>query len=279
MTKEDILIVDDEEDVLELVRYNLDKNGYTTETATNGEKALAKARAKLHDLIILDLMLPGIDGFETCRRLKNNKITKDIPVIFMSALSDTIDKVKGFATGGVDYVTKPFDQVELIARVRTHVELHRYQEKIEISNQRLLEINKELQETQKQLEFAAKTDPLTQLPNRRDMLGRIEYEKIRFERSHQPFTLALCDIDDFKRINDTFGHDCGDVILVTITRMMRSTIRKQDHLARWGGEEFLFVFPETDLGGARVVWVPFSQRSQISANGAHTSGSWANMSK
>ena len=118
MAKENILIVDDEEDVLELVRYNLDKNGYNTETATTGEEALTKARAKLPDLVILDLMLPGIDGLEVCKKLKNDTKTQHIPVIMLTAKGEEADIVTGLELGADDYVTKPFSPKVLIARVR-----------------------------------------------------------------------------------------------------------------------------------------------------------------
>lgn len=118
MAKEKILIVDDEEDVLELVRYNLDKNGYNVETAATGEQALAKARAKLPDLVILDLMLPNIDGLEVCKKLKGDSKTQNIPIIMLSAKGEEADIVTGLELGADDYVTKPFSPKILVARVR-----------------------------------------------------------------------------------------------------------------------------------------------------------------
>jgi len=118
MPKENILVVDDEEDVLELVRYNLDKNGYKIETATTGEGALSKAKAKLPDLIILDLMLPGIDGLEVCKQLKSNPKTENIPVIMLTAKGEESDVVVGLEMGADDYITKPFSPKVLVARVR-----------------------------------------------------------------------------------------------------------------------------------------------------------------
>ncbi|HBG78561.1 MAG TPA: DNA-binding response regulator [Phycisphaerales bacterium] len=118
MANEKILIVDDEEDVLELVRYNLDKNGYKVETAATGEQALAKAGAKLPDLIILDLMLPGIDGLDVCKKLKNDTKTQNIPVIMLTAKGEETDIVTGLELGADDYVTKPFSPKVLVARIR-----------------------------------------------------------------------------------------------------------------------------------------------------------------
>lgn len=118
MANERILIVDDEEDVLELVRYNLDKNGYKIDTATTGEQALAKAKTKLPDLIVLDLMLPGIDGLEVCKKLKNDVKTQNIPVIMLTAKGEETDIVTGLELGADDYVTKPFSPKVLVARIR-----------------------------------------------------------------------------------------------------------------------------------------------------------------
>jgi len=118
MPKEKILIVDDEEDVLELVQYNLDKNGYRIETATTGEKALTKARTKLPDLIILDLMLPDIDGLDVCKKLKSDTKTQNIPIIMLTAKGEEADIVTGLELGADDYVTKPFSPKVLVARVR-----------------------------------------------------------------------------------------------------------------------------------------------------------------
>ncbi|MBN1457299.1 MAG: response regulator [Sedimentisphaerales bacterium] len=118
MAKENILIVDDEEDVLELVRYNLDKNGYKTDTADTGEEALVKARTKLPDMVILDLMLPGMDGLEVCKKLKGDAKTQNIPIIMLSAKGEEADIVTGLELGADDYVTKPFSPKVLIARVR-----------------------------------------------------------------------------------------------------------------------------------------------------------------
>ena len=118
MTKENILIVDDEEDVLELVRYNLSKNGFHIETATTGEEALAKARAKLPDLVVLDLMLPNIDGLEVCKKLKSDSKTQNIPIIMLSAKGEEADIITGLELGADDYVTKPFSPKILVARVR-----------------------------------------------------------------------------------------------------------------------------------------------------------------
>ena len=248
-----ILIVDDSPSNLRLLLDALKSAAWKTFVATNGEGALRQAEFARPDLILLDVMMPGLNGFETCRRLKQNPATQAIPVIFMTALSETVDKLKGFDAGGVDYLTKPFDCVELLARVRVHWELKRAREQLERANQDLRAANQQLLAYQEQLERTARTDPLTQLANRREMLERIAEEQSRAARSAEPFVLAIGDIDDFKRINDTFGHLCGDAVLVVIAKLMRAAIRKQDQVARWGGEEFLLLFSATDGEGARRI--------------------------
>jgi diguanylate cyclase (GGDEF)-like protein len=248
-----ILIVDDHPTNLQVLLDFLQDSGYRTLIAQDGEGAVKQAAFAQPDLILLDVMMPGIDGFETCRRLKSSEETQEIPVIFMTALAETVDKVRGFDAGGVDYITKPFDQVELLARVKAHLDLRRYQKALQRSNEQLTKANANLLEAQRKLEVAAKTDPLTQLSNRRDMIEKLNYERVRHKRSQQPFSLILSDIDDFKRINDSYGHDCGDFVLMRVADIMRSMLREQDQLARWGGEEFLLMLPETDLHDAGLV--------------------------
>lgn len=248
-----VLIVEDNPINLRVLFDSLTISGFKALVAQSGEAAISQAEIAQPDIILLDVMMTGINGFETCEYLKKNKKTKDIPVIFMTALSDTVDKVRGFEVGGVDYVTKPFDKTELIARIKSHVELRKYQEKLEQSNLELLKINRELEEAQEKLEYAARTDPLTRLSNRRDIIEKLEYEKIRMKRKGSTFCLILCDIDDFKQINDTYGHNCGDFVLVSIASILRSAIREEDQVARWGGEEFLLLLTGTGIEGGKTV--------------------------
>lgn len=249
-----ILVVEDTPTDLQIILEHLASADFRILVARNGEEALNQTMTSIPDLILLDIaMPPGIDGFETCRRLKEHDELQDIPVIFLAALSDSINKTRGIEVGGVDYVTKPFDGAELLARVKTHLALRHYRKALEQTNQELQQANEALLQSRKELELAARTDPLTDLPNRRDMLEKLKYEKVRFERHQKPFAVALCDIDNLKQINGRYGHNCGDFVLVTIARLMRALIRKQDILARWGGEEFLLVFPETTDQGGRIV--------------------------
>ena len=241
-----ILVVDDVVQNLQVLCSILAKEKYRLAVARNGMQALDTAEKVKPELILLDVMMPELDGFEVCKRLHDSPATRDIPVIFLTAKTELESVVKGFEIGAVDYVTKPFNEAELLARVRTHLELKRAREE-------LIKRNKELKEAKKELELAVRTDPLTNISNRREILEKIEYERRRFERNQKPFTLILADVDDFKDFNDKYGHECGDFVLVSLAQLMTSMVRKQDCAARWGGEEFLLLLPETGGEGGRTI--------------------------
>lgn len=234
-----ILIIDDNPANLQLLGHILRENKYKTAIAKDGMKALALVDKKPPDLILLDAMIPEIGGFEVCQMLKASDKTKEIPVIFISPLADTSDRIKCFDAGGADYIAKPFQQEEILAKVRVFLELRHTQEKLKSAYQTL--------------ESATKTDSLTTLPNHRDIIDKIEYERIRYQRNRKEFSLVLAKIDDFKMFNDRFGHGCSDFVLLSVARIMRARLRKQDIVARWGNDEFLLLLPETDLKGGKVV--------------------------
>ncbi len=259
-----ILIVDDVSINIQVIANILKKDGYQMSYAQSGKAALVKSNFQDFDLILLDVMMPEMNGFEVCIQLKQELKTKDIPVIFLTAKSDTESIVRGFEAGGVDYVTKPFNGVELLARVKTRLDLKRSQEALKSAYQKLKATNEKLLKSQEKLEMVARTDTLTKLSNRFDIIEKMENEKIRFERSQKPFSFILCDIDNFKLFNDQYGHDCGDFVLVSLAERIRSRVRKQDGVSRWGGEEFLLLLPETDLEGGRIL--AESLRETVSSN-------------
>ncbi len=241
-----ILIVDDNSANLQLLGYILREQKYRTAVAKNGHKALELVYKKPPDLILLDIMMPETDGFEVCRRLKADDSVKDIPVIFISALDDISEKKKGFEAGGVDYISKPFQQEEIIAKVKTHMQLRASQDKLKSAYDKL-------EKTSGKLESATRTDPLTELPNHRGIIEKIEYEKIRSLRNGKPFSLVLAVIDDLTVLNDKYGDGCNDFILISVGKMIRSRLRKQDVVARWKKDEFLILLPETGSEGGKVV--------------------------
>jgi diguanylate cyclase (GGDEF)-like protein len=231
-----ILIVDDVEDNLEILGDLLTFDGYNVQTARSGEGALKLVQESRPDLILLDILMPGMDGFEVCSRLKADEDTKDIPVIFVSSMTDIDSKVRGFKVGGVDYINKPFQHAEILVRVNTHVTM--------------LRLRKHLEEQNAELERLANTDYLTDLYNRRRFFNTAEVEFAEAVRSGDPISITLIDLDHFKQVNDTHGHLVGDRVLVHIAHLIRSNCRKSDVAARYGGEEFAILHPSLDRENA-----------------------------
>lgn len=248
-----ILLVDDNTDNLDLLITRLGNLDYNVLCAKSGEEALEIAQSKNPDLIMMDVIMPGIDGFETCRQLKLNESTHDIPVVFMTALSNQESKLKGFQAGSVDYVTKPLEHEEVIARVKAHLTIRKQQQALEKIKQQLEKQIAVILEQKKILQELARTDPMTRLPNRRDFYDRVNQEHAHFKRTGKPFTIAFSDIDHFKEINDNYGHDHGDMVLTQLADKMKQMLREEDYLARWGGDEFIILLRGTDGADAQVV--------------------------
>jgi diguanylate cyclase (GGDEF)-like protein len=270
-----ILVVDDIPANIKVLLGFLTDHNFNVLIAKNGYMALKIADTKLPQLILLDVMMPGIDGFETCRQLKANPKTQDIPVIFMTALSETMNKIKGFEVGAVDYVTKPFQQEELLARINTHLTIRQLQQQLQIQNAELetkhhltLQLNAQLQheieERQKveiallkantELQRLACIDSLTQIANRRRFDEYLQQEWRRTVREQTPLSLIMCDIDHFKCYNDTYGHQAGDDCLRQVAFEINQVLKRAtDLVARYGGEEFVIILPNTPAAGALYV--------------------------
>ncbi len=277
-----ILIVDDTPPNLGLVVDHLENYGFRVVIAEDGEEALKRAHFVRPDLILMDVMMPGIDGFETCRRLKADETTRDIPVIFMTALTESDDIVKGFAAGGVDYVIKPFQIVELLARVRTHLSLRAVQQKLASQNTRLqheIGVRKEaesalthayddleariaqrtaeLADTNAQLtaeiaeheradariRYLAQHDVLTDLPNRLLFRDRVNIAISEARRDQRHTAVLFIDLDRFKNINDSLGHQVGDQLLRAAAQRLQYCVHDTDSVARLGGDEFVISLP------------------------------------
>jgi len=242
-----VLIVDDNPQNLKVLGNVLKQNtSYSLAFAMNGEEALEYIQKKLPDMILLDVMMPGLDGFQVCEALSKEAEVADIPVIFITAKSEPEDIIKGFKVGGVDYVTKPFNEAELLMRINTHMELKKSRDMLELKN-------KELTEAYEKIEYLALTDTLTGIANRRNITTLMGKEVSRSKRNGATFSMIMCDIDFFKNVNDTYGHDTGDYVLCEVADIIQNNIRHQDIVARWGGEEFLVVLPETRVEDATSV--------------------------
>jgi len=228
-SKSNILVVDDNPDKLSLIKAALDLAGYNVTTATDGDEALAAVESYQPDLVITDVMMPRMNGYELAERIRANPVTKFIPVIMQTAAGRRIEDLRrANEAGALGYITDPTDLDLLLARTRTLLEFKAY-----------LDVCEE----------AAFTDHLTGLANRRRFERQLEREVARMERYGHPFSLLMIDIDNFKELNDGFGHDAGDEAIRRISKALREGTRGIDLAARIGGEEFAVLLVETRREG------------------------------
>jgi diguanylate cyclase (GGDEF)-like protein len=263
-----LLIVDDTPANLKVLAAMLKNSGYKVRSAVDGESALEAIAAARPDLLLLDVMMPGMNGYEVCSRLKDDPTTVGIPIIFLSALDDALDKVKAFQVGAADYITKPFQIKEVLARVENQLTLERQRSEITSLLGELKQKNEQLQaeiadrqraeaalsQANLELERLTLLDSLTQLANRRRFDGYLADQWAGHARAGAPLGLILCDIDCFKAYNDHLGHPAGDECLRQVAGAVRRTARRAGDLAaRYGGEEFVLVLPNTGLDGLGAI--------------------------
>ncbi|MEH1885149.1 two-component system response regulator [Nostoc sp.] len=284
--KKDILIVDDMADNLRVLSSILTREGYNVRKALNWQMALTATQTVLPDLILLDIMMPEVDGYEICQTFKAWELTADIPVIFISALDDVFDKVKAFKVGGVDYITKPFEFQEVLVRVQNQLALrsarleilklnveleHRVKERTGELEKALQKLQQEInsrQKLQSQLLDIALHDSLTGLPNRVLFIRRLEnaLNRAKQESSYQ-FALLFLDCDRFKVINDSLGHLVGDELLIAIARRLQACLIPIDTIARLGGDEFGILLENiTDINIAIQVAEQILQQLSLAFN-------------
>ncbi|MHC5599686.1 MAG: two-component system response regulator [Nostoc sp.] len=284
--KKDILIIDDMADNLRVLSSILTREGYNVRKALNWQMALTATQTVLPDLILLDIMMPEVDGYGICQTFKAWELTADIPVIFISALDDVLDKVKAFKVGGVDYITKPFEFQEVLVRVKNQLALRSAQLEISKLNvelehrvkQRTLELEKALQKLQEEINSRQKLqsklldialhDSLTGLPNRVLFIRRLEnaLNRAKQESSYQ-FAVLFLDCDRFKVVNDSLGHSVGDELLIAIGRRLQSCLVPIDTLARLGGDEFGILLENiTDINIAIQVSEQIIQQLSVTFN-------------
>jgi diguanylate cyclase (GGDEF)-like protein len=227
-----ILLVDDAPTNIQMLNETL-KDGYHLFFATNGRDALRIASESLPDLILLDVIMPDMDGYEVCRFMKADPVLRDIPIIFITAMNQQEDEAIGLELGAVDYITKPFNPTIVRLRIRNQIELKRQRDLL----------------TQ-----LSHLDGLTGIPNRRSLDETLIREWRRGSRSTKPLSLMMIDIDHFKAYNDSCGHLAGDDCLWAVAQALKTPLeRAADFVGRYGGEEFLGILPETDEEGALMV--------------------------
>lgn len=227
-----ILAIDDSPEIHQLLKVRLKNLDVELSHAHCGFDGFDQAQASNPDLILLDVMMPDASGFDICRKLKATSETRNIPVIFLTGASDVDQKVLGFDVGAVDYIQKPFDSAELIARVRAALRTKRFQD---------------------MLAQRAMIDGLTGLWNRAHFDQRLHEEIAAAQRYDRPMSLIMMDVDKFKNLNDNHGHPFGDEVLQAIGDVLQESARMTDWPCRYGGEEFGFILRETDLEGAIIM--------------------------
>ncbi|MDX2231786.1 MAG: EAL domain-containing protein [Leptolyngbyaceae cyanobacterium bins.349] len=239
----DILVVDDTPENLRLLSSMLTHEGFYVRKAMNGQMALTAVEALVPDLILLDIMMPDMDGYQVCQQIKANPATQTVPIIFLSALGDALDKVKAFQAGGSDYITKPFQLEEVLARINHHLALKLATQRIQQLNthleDRVRERTAQLESAHAQLLKLALSDPLTGLANRMALIEQLEVllHRATLTPSYQ-FAVLLLDCDRFKIINDSLGHESGDQLLVDIAHRLKQLLQPVAIVARLGGDEF-----------------------------------------
>ncbi len=237
--RQHVLLVEDNDKDLRLLSGQIEDRGYDVSVAHDGEAALQKILAGGVDLVLLDIFLPGMDGFEVCQRLKESAETRDIQVALITCLKDLEGKIKGMELGADDYLVKPVDGRELSVRVKALLAKKSYLDQLHAHYEQALS--------------SAISDGLTGLYNQTYFKKYLKLELKRSLRQNYPTSLLMLDLDDFKGLNDRFGHPAGDMVLQETARLIREAIREVDLAARYGGEEFAVVLPYSDTRGARVV--------------------------
>ncbi|AVH67455.1 diguanylate cyclase response regulator [Nostoc sp. 'Peltigera membranacea cyanobiont' 213] len=238
-----ILIVDDTPDNLRLLTKILESQGYIIRKSLNGRMALQAAYRYPPDLILLDINMPEMNGYEVCQQLKASKTTDQIPIIFISALDQINDKVQAFELGGQDYITKPFQELEVLMRVKNQLLIKQQYQQLLEQNQRLEHEIQERLKAEADIRQLSLTDDLTGLYNRRGFFWLANQQFKIAQRTQMLCCLLFVDLDGLKQINDSLGHEIGDRMIVDTAQILKQTFRDSDIVARLGGDEFVIFVP------------------------------------
>lgn len=254
-----VLIIDDSEVVRDKIIKTLESRDLFSRfyQADDGLEGFKRLLASPVDIILCDLEMPRMDGFKFLGMLKSRPEVADTPVIILTGNEDRELKIRGLEQGACDFLTKPFDPEELIARMKVHLKIKHLQDDLKRTNELLLELSN--------------TDHLTGLFNRRYLIEALDKELQRARRKDDMLALIMIDLDHFKRINDTYGHLQGDVVLQKVALQLQKELRSYDVAARYGGEEFVAILPDTNLKEAFMV----ADRIRLSIQGMHLAGQMA----
>ena len=247
-----VLVVEDEKSMRLFLKLILTQAGYTVFEAENGQAGFEKALEVMPHILITDWMMPEMDGVELTRALRQSKFGRAIYILILTALGAEDSLVAAFDAGVDDFITKPVSPRVLGARLRAGQRIVMLQRELEHDREEIRRFASELAVSNQRLHEAALTDVLTGFPNRRHAIERFRQEWQAANRSLRPLACLMVDVDDFKRINDTFGHDAGDRVLKQTAQAIKSGVRAQDVVCRTGGDEFLVICPETDLAAALI---------------------------
>ena len=232
-----ILIAEDDSVTRMLLGKTLTKEGHEVVSVENGQKAFDLFKERFFPIVLTDWMMPEMDGLELCRAIRKEENPGYVFIVLLTAKDSQDDILSGLKAGADDYLTKPFNRAELIARLNT--------------GKRFLKQERALRQANEEIKILSVTDPLTGCSNRGCLNKRLPQEIQRAGRYNRPLSIIMCDIDHFKKVNDTYGHQAGDTVLKEFSKRIKDSIRDNvDQLARYGGEEFLVTLPETDLDGA-----------------------------
>ncbi|MBD1813408.1 diguanylate cyclase [Microcoleus vaginatus] len=238
-----ILIVDDTPDNLRLLAKILESQGYIVRKALNGRMALQGIQRDPPSLILLDINMPEMNGYEVCQKLKASEASAQIPVIFISALERVENKVRAFELGGVDYITKPFQEQEVLMRVKNQLLIQQQRQQLLEQNQRLEHEIQERLRAEAEVRQLSVTDELTGLYNRRGFFLLANQQLRIARRTQTSYFILFADLDGLKKINDTLGHEMGDRVIVDAAQILKQTFREADIVARLGGDEFALFIP------------------------------------